>query len=93
MQSFLSVWTEGYRTDRLAFYLEFISFVFTVVASLTLAINANAPNMMVVYPAFFVGAVTQCVASYRRGAAWVMLLTFYFSIINTFGFGRAIGWW
>ena len=60
---------------------------------MNLAINADNPNMLVVYPGFLVGAVTQCYASFRRGAAWVMLLTGYFSCVNIFGFGRAIGWW
>jgi ascorbate-specific PTS system EIIC-type component UlaA len=60
---------------------------------MTLAISARDPNMLIVYPAFFVGATTQCYASYRRGAAWVMILTFYFSCVNIFGYGVAAGWW
>lgn len=83
----------SYATDRTAFYFELVSFVFTVGASLTLAINAASPNMLLVYPFFFVGSTTQCYASYRRGAAWVMVLTAYFSCINLFGFGRALAWW
>jgi hypothetical protein len=60
---------------------------------MTLAINANDPNMLVVYPGFFIGSTTQAYAAFRRGAAWVFLLTVYFSFINVFGFGIAIGWW
>jgi hypothetical protein len=37
--------------------------------------------------------VTQCYAAYRRGAAWVMLLTGYFAIVNVFGYGVASAWW
>jgi len=29
----------------------------------------------------------------RRGAAWVMLLTGYFAVINVFGYGVAAQWW
>ena len=86
-------WLRSYESDSTAFYFELVSFVFTVAASLTLAISARNPNMLVVYPAFFVGATTQCYASYRRGAAWVMILTFYFSCVNIFGYGVAAGWW
>lgn len=86
-------WINSYKTDKFAFAFELISFIFTVGASLTLAINARDPNMLIVYPAFFVGSVTQCYAAYRRGAAWVMLLTFYFAIVNIFGYGVAAGWW
>jgi len=49
--------------------------------------------MMIVYPGFFIGSVTQAYAAFRRGAAWVMLLTIYFSIVNVFGFGVAAGLW
>ena len=88
-----SFWLHSYESDKTAFYFELVSFVFTVAASLTLAISARDPNMLIVYPAFFVGAITQCYASYRRGAAWVMILTFYFGCVNIFGYGVAAGWW
>jgi len=86
-------WRNSYTTDKVAFYFELVSFIFTVAASLTLAINAQNPNMMLVYPGFFIGSVTQVYASWRRGAAWIMLLTSYFAIVNVFGFGVAAGWW
>lgn len=86
-------WVDSYTSDRTAFYFELVSFIFTVGASMTLALTAKDPNMLIVYPGFFVGSVTQCYAAYRRGAAWVMLLTFYFAIVNVFGYGVASGWW
>ena len=86
-------WLDSYTSDKTAFYFELVSFVFTVYASLTLALNADNPNMLIVYPGFFVGSVTQCYAALRRGAAWVMLLTGYFAIVNVFGFGVASLWW
>jgi len=67
--------------------------VFTVAASMYLAINASDPDMTIVYPVSLVGVVAQVYASYRRGAAWVLLLTSYFVFINLFGFGRAMGWY
>ena len=86
-------WLNSYRSDKTAFFFELVSFIFTVGASLTLAINAKDPNMLYVYPGFFIGSITQCYASFRRGAAWVMMLTFYFSLVNVFGFGIASNWW
>jgi hypothetical protein len=86
-------WINSYKSDRVAFALELVSFVFTVGASMTLALTARDPNMLIVYPGFFVGSITQCYASLRRGAAWVMLLTGYFAIVNVFGYGVASGWW
>ena len=86
-------WINSYKSDRVAFALELVSFIFTVGASMTLALTARDPNMLIVYPGFFVGSITQCYASLRRGAAWVMLLTGYFAIVNVFGYGVAAGWW
>jgi hypothetical protein len=93
LQKIRDFWSNSYRSDRTAFAFELVSFIFTVGASMTLAINARDPNMLIVYPGFFVGSITQCYASYRRGAAWVMLLTFYFACVNIFGFGVAASWW
>ena len=93
MQKIRDFWLNSYHSDRTAFAFELVSFIFTVGASMTLAITARDPNMMIVYPGFFVGSVTQAYASYRRGAAWVLLLTSYFACVNVFGFGVATGWW
>ena len=93
MQAIKSFWLKSFRSDKIAFGFELVSFVFTVGASLTLALNARDPNMLYVYPGFFLGSVSQCYASFRRGAAWVMMLTGYFSIVNVFGFGIASNWW
>lgn len=93
MQSVKQFWINSYTSDTTAFTFELISFVFTVGASLMLAINAENPNMLLVYPGFFVGSITQLYASWRRGAAWIMLLTFYFACINVFGYGVAAQWW
>jgi|TARA_B110000259_G_C13968047_1_gene383523 hypothetical protein len=81
-----SFWIDSYQSDKVAFAFELVSFVFTVAASLTLAMNATNPNMSLIYPFFFVGSTTQCYAAYRRGAAWVMLLTGYFGIVNIYGY-------
>jgi len=93
LQKIRDFWLNSYHSDRTAFAFELVSFIFTVGASMTLAVSARDPNMLIVYPGFFVGSVTQCYASYRRGAAWVMLLTFYFACVNIFGFGVAASWW
>lgn len=93
MNKIIGFWVNSYRSDRKAFWFELVGFLFTVVASMYLAINAIAPDMRVVYPVSFVGVIAQLYASYRRGAAWVLLLTSYFVCINVFGFGRAMGYY
>ena len=93
MQKVKQFWVNSYTSDKTAFCFELVSFIFTVGASMLLAVNADDPNMLLVYPGFFVGSVTQLYASWRRGAAWIMLLTAYFACVNVFGYGVAALWW
>lgn len=86
-------WLHSYETDKTAFYFELVSFVFTVGASLTLAVTADNPDMTIVYPGFFIGSWTAVYAYYRRKLAWPMMLTTYFGFVNVFGFGVAMQWW
>jgi hypothetical protein len=93
MQRVVDFWTNSYKSDKIAFWFELISFIFTIAASLTLAITAKDPNMALVYPGFFIGSITGVYAFWRRGLAWPLVLTGYFACVNVFGFGRAIAWW
>jgi hypothetical protein len=93
VQKVKQFWINSYTSDKTAFCFELISFIFTVGASMLLAVNADNPNMLIVYPGFFIGSLTQLYASWRRGAEWIMLLTFYFACINVFGYGVAAQWW
>lgn len=92
MENIKKFWVNSYTSDKTAFGFELVSFIFTVAASLTLALTALDPNMKLIYPFFLVGSSTQCYASYRRGAAWVMLLTGWFVCVNVFGFLVAMAW-
>ena len=93
MQKVKDFWIKSYRSDPVAFGFELTSFIFTVVASLILADTANEPNMLIVYPGFFVGSITGAYAYYRRGLAWPLVLTVYFALVNIFGYGVASYWW
>ena len=93
MNKLKEFWLDSYRSDPVAFYCELLSFVFTVGASLTLALTADAPDMKIVYPGFFIGSIAAVYGYYRRKLAWPMMLTGYFAVVNIFGFGVASNWW
>jgi len=93
LKKVIDFWAESYRSDKIAFAFELLSFLFTVGASLTLAFTADNPDMRIVYPGFFIGSLAGVYAYYRRRIAWPLLLTTYFAVVNVFGFGVAIGWW
>ena len=93
MQQVKDFWINSYRSDPVAFGFELTSFIFTVIASVILADTANAPDMLIVYPGFFIGSITGAYAYYRRGLAWPLVLTSYFAVVNIFGYGVASYWW
>jgi len=86
-------WLESYHSDKVAFYYELTSFIFTVIASLSLAFYARDPNMALIYPAFFIGAVSGAYGYWRRKLPWPLLLTTYFAFVNIFGWGVAMSYW
>lgn len=92
MNKVIDFFKHSYYSDKTAFIFELISTAFTIAASLTLALNAAAPDMRIVYPGFFVGAVCAVYAYYRRKLAWPLLLTGYFAFVNVLGFARAMHW-
>ena len=86
-------WLHSYKSDKVAFTYEVISFIFTVAASASLALTADSPDMRIVYPFFFIGSVTGVLGYYRRKLAWRMMLTGWFVFVNILGFGVAMQWW
>jgi hypothetical protein len=92
MQKIIDFFKHSYHSDKVAFGFEIFSTIVTIAASLTLALNADSPDMRIVYPGFFIGSCTAVYAYYRRKLAWPLILTGYFACVNVFGFGRAMGW-
>ena len=93
MNKIIEFWRSSYDSDRIAFYLELSSFIFTVSASVKLALTAAEPDMRLVYPFFLIGSITGFLGYIRRKLAWPMMLTGWFVLVNVFGFGVAMGWY
>jgi len=93
LENIKNFWVKSYTSDRTAFFLELISFVTTVGSSAMLAFTADAPNMALIYPGFFVGSISGATAYLRRSLPFPFLLTSYFACVNVFGYGVATGWW
>jgi hypothetical protein len=82
----------SYRSDPVAFYWEMFSLVFTLSASITLAWTAADPKLQYIYPFFFIGSVSSSYACWRRQLLWPLFMGVYFSMVNVFGFARAMQW-
>ena len=78
-------WINSYRTDRIAFYYELISLIFTVIGSLTLTFTSPHPQMDLVFPFYLMGSSTMAYSAYRRRNLWITILASWFTIMNCIG--------
>lgn len=91
MQRVKDWFLSSYHSDNTAFYLEIASAVFSIVASLALAISAQHPDMRLIYPVYFAGGVAGAWACMRRGLVWPLILNLWFCFVNILGWFRAMG--
>ena len=80
-----SFWLISYRTDKIAFYYELVSVVFTVVGSCILTFTSPEPKMALVFPVYLIGSITLAIGSYRRRIIWTTVLAGWFTIMNVIG--------
>ena len=82
---------ESYTSDPLAFYCELIGSVAAIIASALLAILALNPPLLVIYPFYLASSLFHIVAAVRRNAAWIAILSVYFTFINLYGIANLLG--
>jgi|TARA_B100001094_G_C17832709_1_gene624025 hypothetical protein len=78
-------WISSYNSDRIAFWYELVSVVFTIVGSVLLTFGAPNPNMSYVFPIYLIGSITLAIGSYRRRIIWTTILASWFTIMNVIG--------
>ena len=64
-------WKESYNSNKSAFKFEIVAFFAAISASFYLAIEANKPQMELIYPIFLVAAFCSSIAHYKRKVAFV----------------------
>ena len=78
--------SKSWAHDHIAFVYEMIGTAFTIAGSLLLALTAEDPNMLLIFPLYEVGSVSLLYAYYRREMVWSIALTGYFVVVNIVGF-------
>ena len=91
MQRIKTALRKSWEHDHIAFVYEMFGTVFTVAGALLLAVTAEEPNMIIVYPLYQIGTVALMYAYYRRQMVWSIGLTGFFVVINFIGFIKAFG--
>lgn len=75
----------SYTSDRKAFYAELLGTLSAVIASGWLSIMADDPPLIWIYPFYLISSLFTAYAGVRRNAAWIALLSVYFTFINIYG--------
>ena len=76
----------SWEHDHISFIYEMIGTGFTIAGSLLLALTAEHPNMLMIFPIYEVGSICLMYAYYRRQMVWSIGLTGWFVGINLVGF-------
>lgn len=82
MKKILEFWKESYTSNPTAFWIEMFSAISVMTGSAILTYTVLEPRPDIFVPFYFVGSVTSLVAAVMRKAAWIVVLTGWFSTMN-----------
>ena len=85
MESVRKFLKDSYTSDPLAFWCEMIGSLAAIIASGWLSFTADNPPLLWIYPFYLTSSLFHVVASVRRNAAWITILSIYFTGINIYG--------
>ena len=82
MNKIIQFWRESYTSNPTAFWIEMFSAICVMTGSAILTYTVLAPRPDIFVPFYFLGSVTSLVAAVMRKAAWIAVLTTWFSTMN-----------
>jgi hypothetical protein len=81
-------WIDSYKTNIIAFYYEMISAVTVIIGSAILTYTVLAPRPDIFIPFYWIGSITGMVGAYYRMSSWILVLTMWFTMMNTIAMWR-----
>jgi len=91
MSSFKKVidfWKQSYVSDPIAFCFEMASTIFVIIGSFILTVTILDLKPHIFIPFYWIGSVAGFVGAYRRTLPWIMILTFWFIVLNSVALWR-----
>jgi len=82
LNKIIKFWKESYTSNPTAFWIEMFSAICVMTGSAILTYTVLAPRPDIFVPFYFLGSVTSLVAAVMRKAAWIVVLTGWFSTMN-----------
>jgi|TARA_B110000444_G_scaffold212791_1_gene209304 hypothetical protein len=84
MNRVVQFFKDSHSSSPVAFYCEMVEAVFLIGASAILSFTILDPATTIFVPLYLVGSILGMVSAVIRGAAFVLLLCSWFTIMNTF---------
>ena len=82
MNAVIKFWRDSYTSNPTAFWIEMFSAISVMTGSAILTYTVLAPRPDIFVPFYFFGSVTSLIAAVMRKAAWIVVLTAWFSTMN-----------
>ena len=76
-------WKQSYASNPVASWLEMTSTIATMIGSAILTFTVLDLNPAVFIPFYWVGSVTGMIAAYMRTLVWILILTGWFTVLNS----------
>ena len=83
IKSVVDFWKESYTSNPAASWLEMISTIATMIGSAILTFTVTDLNPAVFIPFYWIGSVTGMIAAYMRKLIWILILTGWFTALNS----------
>ena len=84
----IKFWVDSYKTHVLAFWFEMISAISVMIGSFILTYTVLDPRPDIFIPFYWIGSVTGVMGAYYRMSSWILVLTAWFTIMNTIALWR-----
>jgi hypothetical protein len=81
-------WTDSFKSNPMAFYFEMASAITVIIGSAILTYTVLDPRPDLFIPFYWIGSATGLVGAYYRMSAWIMVLTAWFTLMNTIAMWR-----
>ena len=84
----IKFWGDSYKTNVIAFWFEMISAITVMIGSFILTYTVLDPRPDIFIPFYWIGSVTGVIGAYYRMSSWILVLTAWFTIMNTIALWR-----
>lgn len=68
------------------FYVEIVSTLMNMAASVLMGFMSSNPPLLIIFSLWIVGSVGMAWASFKRDAAWMLVLMTFYTVMNIVGF-------